>query len=138
MHKPLFYQGVDEFTANVLSNVGEEIQQVVTALKTEVPHLAGIRVPDGIHEWLLYGYRNQIQDCATVKTCCRTNLAYDELCHPVAKVEGRYLPDFAEHRYLTEDIPGLSFCKGLAELLHVPTPVMDTVIYNQLNHECQR
>ena len=39
-----------------------------------------------------------------------------------------YRPDY-KYRYLSEDIPcGLCVCKGVAELLGVPTPEMDLVI----------
>jgi hypothetical protein len=38
------------------------------------------------------------------------------------------VPDF-ENRYFTEDIPlGLCVYKGIADIVGVPTPVMDTVL----------
>ena len=57
-----------------------------------------------------------------------SNKGYDGLTMPTKQVPGGYLPLF-EHRYFTEDLPcGILIQKGLAELVGVPTPVMDKVI----------
>ena len=66
----------------------------------------------------------------------RTNPAYKGLTHPMKPVEEgvqsdvapRLVPDF-KHRYLTEDMPyGLVVFRGVAELVGIPTPTIDTVI----------
>jgi len=57
-----------------------------------------------------------------------TNAAYDGLTHPCKDADGKYMPDL-KYRYVAEDVPtGLCFAKGLAEILEIPTPIMDKVL----------
>ena len=54
--------------------------------------------------------------------------AYKGFKCPYLKVENGYVPDF-NHRYFTEDIPyGLCVYKGIAQIVDVPTPFIDTLI----------
>lgn len=127
--KPLFYQGIDEEQASLLSKVSDEIINTaqVIAEKRKVDMSAVIHIFDWFKEY----YSQEIADKSSLMTAMRTNSAYNGLVHPMKTVtengEG-YVPDFS-YRYLREDIPfGLVVMKGIAELAGVATPTIDEVI----------
>jgi len=125
--KPLFYQGVDDFTETVLLGLTSEVQEVKAKIEGLVP---GINMTDGctLHQWYLDSYSGQMTDSSTLKGCMNTCSAYTGLTHPLKEADGGWMPDLT-YRYIAEDIPtGLCFTKGLAEILGVPTPTMDKVM----------
>jgi len=125
--KPLFYQGVDDFTEKVLLGMTDEVQTVCRKMEKLVP---GLSLTDActLKQWYLDCYGGQMSDTSTLKGCMNTNKAYDGLTHPCNGEEGNYMPDL-KYRYLAEDVPtGLCFAKGMAEILSVPTPTIDKVI----------
>jgi len=126
--KPLFYQGVDEFTEKVLVEMTDEVQAVCRKMESLVP---GLSLSDActLKQWYLDCYDGQMTDTSSLKSCMNTNKAYDGLTHPcVAGADGLFMPDL-KYRYVAEDVPtGLCFAKGLAELIDVPTPRMDKVV----------
>eukprot|EP00437_Effrenium_voratum_P019333 CAMPEP_0181441124 /NCGR_PEP_ID=MMETSP1110-20121109/23342_1 /TAXON_ID=174948 /ORGANISM="Symbiodinium sp., Strain CCMP421" /LENGTH=409 /DNA_ID=CAMNT_0023564991 /DNA_START=55 /DNA_END=1284 /DNA_ORIENTATION=+ len=125
--KPLFYQGVDDFTEGVLLGLSGEVQDVCRKVEALVP---GLSLKDActLHQWYLDSYKGQMADDSTLKLSMNTNSAYVGLTHPMIPADGGLMPDL-KYRYLAEDVPtGLCFTRGLAELLEVPTPTMDKVI----------
>mmetsp|Transcript_63921 Transcript_63921/g.187496 ORF Transcript_63921/g.187496 Transcript_63921/m.187496 type:complete len:893 (-) Transcript_63921:164-2842(-) len=131
--KPLFYQGVDDFTEGVLLALSGEVQAVRRKLEEAVP---GLDLWDAVplRQWYLDSYAGQMADTSSLGSCMRTNAGYRGLTHPMVeclhsgKTPPRYLPDF-QHRYLAEDVPGgMCFYRGLAEILGVPTPTTDKVL----------
>jgi len=125
--KPLFYQGVDDFTEGVLLGLSDEVQAVCRKVESLV---SGFDLKDActLHQWYLDSYKGQMADDSTLKLSMNTNSAYTGLTHPMKEVDGGFMPDL-KYRYLAEDVPtGLCFTRGLAELLEVPTPTMDKVI----------
>merc|ERR1711988_1862474 len=73
-------------------------------------------------------YDGQMSDTTSLKSCMNTNKGYNGLTHPCIDDKEGYMPDL-KYRYLAEDVPtGLCFAKGLAEILEVPTPMMDKVV----------
>jgi len=125
--KPLFYQGVDEFTETILVGMTDEVQTVCRKMESLVP---GLSLKDActLKQWYLDCYDGQMADTSSLKTCMNTNAAYDGLTHPCKEVDGKYMPDL-KYRYVAEDVPtGLCFAKGLAEILEISTPVMDKVM----------
>jgi hypothetical protein len=74
-------------------------------------------------------YADCIGDPTSLKTCFRTNSAYDGLTHPMTKTEdGKFMPDFTS-RYVVEDtLCGLVPVRGLAELCGVATPNIDILV----------
>jgi len=125
--KPLFYQGVDDFTEKVLLGMTDEVQAVCRKMEKLVP---GLSLTDActLKQWYLDCYGGQMSDTSTLKGCMNTNKAYDGLTHPCKGEEGNYMPDL-KYRYLAEDVPtGLCFAKGMAEILSIPTPTIDKVI----------
>merc|ERR1719352_1969359 len=126
--KPLFYQGVDDFTESVLLGMTDEVQTVCRKMEKLVP---GLSLTDActLKQWYLDCYGGQMSDTSTLKTCMNTNKAYDGLAHPCIQGEdNKFMPDL-KYRYVAEDCPtGLCFSKGLAELCEIPTPQIDKVI----------
>lgn len=125
--KPLFYHGVDAFTAEVLNGISADITSICKALKTVHRNYDTSQVKT-IFEWYMASYSASIKDGSNLQKAMNTNSAYEGLCHPMKQVEGGYVPDF-QFRYLSEDVPtGLCFTKGVAVLLGVKTPTIDKVM----------
>jgi hypothetical protein len=125
--KPLFYQGVDDFTEKVLLGMTDEVQTCSRKMEALVP---GLSLADActLKQWYMDCYDGQMSDTSTLKTCMNTNAAYNGLTHPCKEEDGKFMPDL-KYRYVAEDVPtGLCFAKGLAELLDVPTPTIDKVM----------
>lgn len=125
--KPLFYQGVDEFTESVLMGMTEEVQKVCRKMESLVP---GLDLKDActLKQWYLDCYGGQMSDTSSLKACMNTNKAYDGLTHPCKEVDGKFMPDL-KYRYVAEDVPtGICFSKGLAELCAIDTPHIDKVL----------
>lgn len=125
--KPLFYQGVDEFTEGVLLGLTNEVQAIKKKMMSLVP---GLDLKDActLHQWYLDCYDGQMTDSSTLKSSMNTCSAYIGLTHPMIEARGGFVPDL-KYRYLAEDVPtGLCFNKGLAEILGLTTPTMDKVL----------
>ena len=128
----LFYQALDDFTADTMAAVSNEIVQIKLAIQKMYPDI-DLAVVRPIGEFFEEAYAEDISDHSSLKRMFVTNKAYDGLTMPTKKnTSGGYLPLF-DHRYLNEDLPcGILVQKGIAELAGVPTPVMDKVIvWNQ-------
>lgn len=121
---PLFYESMDEESTTYMDKVNKELIQVgqsLTALGMEV------KVPH-IYDFLVWVYpdvpnKNLVEIFAL-------NDAYKGFRCPFKRVEDGegWVPDF-ESRYFTEDIPfGLCIYKGIADIVDVPTPMMDAVL----------
>ncbi len=124
---PLFYQGVDEVTAEVLAEMSEEMQAVGRRLEQILGSEKPIPVPS-LREWLLTSYEGQIGDTSSLRQMLVTNAAYDGLRAPMTATDKGYVPDFGA-RYLAEDVPfGLVVTRGIAEIASVSTPAVDQVI----------
>merc|ERR1712232_405160 len=115
--KPLFYQGVDDFTATVLTGMTEEVQKTCRLIEGMVPDFS-LKDACTLQQWYMDCYDGQMSDTSSLKRCMNTNKAYDGLTHPCIGQEGGvFMPDL-KYRYLVEDVPtGLCFAKGVAELL---------------------
>ncbi len=124
---PLFYQGVDEETADMLQAMSDEVRMVGRKLEKLHGGSRSIPVPS-LHEWLLSSYEGQIGDLSSLHGSLVTNAAYDGLRAPVTEKDGGFVPNFGA-RYLSEDVPfGLVVTRGIAEIAGVPTPTIDRVI----------
>ncbi|CAH1785598.1 unnamed protein product [Owenia fusiformis] len=125
---PLFYQGLDEHSTDILDAMTREvvsIAKMVTAKRQNVDMSTVVH----IHDWYTTVYAADITDPTTLQSTLKTNKAYNGLRHPcVPAGDGKVLPDFS-HRYLGEDIPyGLTVTKGIAEIVGTPVPVTDMVL----------
>jgi len=125
--KPLFYQGVDEFTEQALLGMTTEVQAVCRKMEKLVPGLS-LKDACSLKQWYIDCYDGQMSDTSTLQSCMNTNKAYNGLTHPCKEEGGGFMPDL-KYRYLAEDVPtGLCFAKGLAEIIGIKTPTMDKVL----------
>lgn len=126
---PLFYQGVDTFTAEVLESLSDEVQSLRKAIEQLFPTL-DLSAVRPLAEWLNRCYQKDIHDNSNLQAAMNSNRSYAGLRAPVSVIEKGYAPDF-NSRYLSEDVPyGLLASLGIAHLLPEPvaTPRMVHVI----------
>merc|ERR1719189_1525533 len=124
--KPLFYQGVEEFTEDVLLQLTGEVQ----AVRQKMEELTGMNLKDAcdLKQWYMDSYGGQMTDTSSLRACMNTNPGYRGLTHPMKEEGGKFVPDL-KYRYLMEDVPtGMCFNKGLGEILKVPMPMTDKVL----------
>ena len=125
---PLFYQDIDEETAELLGKISEEVVATSKGIMSQYP---GVDLSHVIpmYDWDIGCYGNDIKDKTNLMTALRTNSGYAGIPHPMIQTEsGEYIPDF-NHRFLTEDVPfGLVVIRGIAEIAGIPTPCMDRVL----------
>jgi len=125
--KPLFYQGVEEFSEGVLLALTGEVQAIKKKMEELVP---GLDLKDAVDlkQWYMDCYAGQMTDTSSLRGCMNTNPGYKGLTHPMKEADGKYMPDL-KYRYLAEDVPtGMCFNKGLAEILGIETPMTDKVL----------
>ncbi|XP_020620833.1 tauropine dehydrogenase-like isoform X2 [Orbicella faveolata] len=124
---PLFYNGLTESAANLLSSVSDEVVMIARV----VGERSGADMSNVVHiyQWYMRCYPQDISDKTNLYTAIQTNAAYQGLKHPVKTTEdGKFVPDFT-YRYMTEDIPyGLAVIRGIAEIVKVKTPNIDKVL----------
>ena len=134
---PLFYQGVDEETIEILERLEQEGAAILQELGRRCPgHVDYYRDKVSLLEWVHRAYARDIGDPSSLLTSLRTNAAYAGLAHPMTgSVQCGYCPNVAS-RYWTEDLPcHLVLAKGVALLLgNVDTPLMDTIIVWMQSH----
>lgn len=123
----LFFQGVDEETAELLGNMSDEVVATSRRIMAEYPEVDLSQVIP-MYEWDIAHYGSQIKDKTNLMTALRTNTLYEGRTHPMIETEsGQYIPDF-NHRFLLEDIPCLAVIRGIAEIAGVETPNIDMVL----------
>jgi hypothetical protein len=126
---PLFYQGVDDRTEEVMLGLQADMDRTKAKLQELLPSM-DLSSVGTVHDWLLDAYDGQIGDLSTLGSTLRTNAAYAGLVVPTRPNPdgpGR-LPLF-DYRYLTEDAEiHFTVIRGIAELLGVPTPTVDRVL----------
>ena len=124
---PLFYQGVDASTADILQQLSDEIQSLRALLEERYPGL-DLSAVQPLHDWLQRAYGEEIDDCSSLQICFVTNRGYAGLQAPMRASDEGLVPDY-HSRYLSEDVPyGLLVARGIAELADLPTPMIDKVI----------
>ena len=124
---PLFYQGIDAETADILQCLSDEVQALRLSIEERYAtiDLHAVRTLD---EWLCMSYAEDIEDTSSLQTYFVTNRSYAGLKVPMRESDGGLNPDFGA-RYLSEDVPyALLATRGIAELADVPTHSMDEVI----------
>jgi len=127
--EPLFYQGADAFTAEIMTAVNDElVMQTKEAILKLKPDLNLDRVVS-IHQWYIDCYASQTDDTSCLQSCLNTNQGYRGLKHPCNKTDdGRFVPNYG-YRYMTEDLPmGLIPLRAISQMAGVETPVTDKVL----------
>lgn len=125
---PLFYQGVDSFTAEKLQAMSDDIQTLAAALAAALPGFDASEVLP-LYDWVCRAYAEDIADDSSLMSAFTSNRAYAGLRVPARPAGAdRYVVDFSA-RYLAEDVPyGLVVVHGIAQLAGVRTPALDRVI----------
>ncbi len=124
---PLFYEGADQATGVMLCKISDEVDDMKRELETRFGlNLTGLY---SVTDWITRTYGDDIADKSCLHRMMNTNKGYQGLTHPMLETgDGKFMPNF-KYRYLSEDVPnGMVVTKGIAELLDVPTPNMDTII----------
>lgn len=123
------YADFDEFAAEQLSMLDNELQQVKHALLQRYPALdLSDILPIG--DRIIKQYGDDVADRSSLRQIFATNLGYAGCATPLAEVKaGQYQPA-VNSRLFWEDIPyGLCILKNMAEMLgNFPTPRIDFMI----------
>jgi hypothetical protein len=124
---PLLYEDMDDFSADQMQKLDDEIQAIKQAILKKYPHVdLSTIIP--LKERVIKQYGESIKDKTNLKTVFRTNIGYATAAVPVKKVEGGVVPNI-EGRLFWEDIPyGLCILKDMASMLGVKTPATDLMI----------
>eukprot|EP00922_Rhytidocystis_sp_ex-Travisia-forbesii_P056844 GHVS01084099.1.p1 GENE.GHVS01084099.1~~GHVS01084099.1.p1 ORF type:complete len:445 (-),score=53.95 GHVS01084099.1:204-1538(-) len=124
---PLFYEDMDDTSIRNITTVSEELNNVAAALNSKASSCQRnieIQIPT-ILEFLQFVYGKKY---SSLEEMFKQNPAYKGYRCPLKQVETGWEPDVLD-RYYTEDIPlGLCLIKGVAEILEVKTPLVDTII----------
>ncbi len=124
---PLFYQGIDPYTAGILQSMSDEVQELRHNLEARFSWL-DLTAVRNLYDWLRFSYTSDIADDTTLQSAFTSNRSYAGLQAPMRSVDGGLVPDF-HARYISEDVPyALIATRGIAELAGVPTPQIDQVI----------
>ena len=102
--KPLFYTGITDEGADLLSKISEEVQETRRLLEKQYPGLS-LEYTRPTEEWFVKAYKNTIVESESFGAMIRSNKPYQGLTHPMKQVDGGFVPDF-KHRYMSE---GISF-----------------------------
>eukprot|EP01083_Nonionella_stella_P013000 36713_1 len=127
--KPLFYQGIDEDAAKLVSDLSDEALNITKCVEEET----GLTlVTQHIYDWFKKCYGAECKDTSSLYKIILTNPGYDGLTHPMKEIDGKYVPNW-NYRYLSEDIPyGLVVIRGLSLILDgkhkCNAPQMDNII----------
>eukprot|EP00922_Rhytidocystis_sp_ex-Travisia-forbesii_P056852 GHVS01084108.1.p1 GENE.GHVS01084108.1~~GHVS01084108.1.p1 ORF type:complete len:289 (-),score=23.91 GHVS01084108.1:59-925(-) len=123
---PLFYEDMDERSIRNISTVSEELCKVAETLNSRAlacNRKIEVNVPT-VLEFLQFVYGKKY---STLEEMFKDNLAYKGYRFCLKQVEGGWEPNVSD-RYFTEDIPlGLCLIKGVAEILEVKTPMVDSI-----------
>ncbi|CAM9894015.1 unnamed protein product [Heterosigma akashiwo] len=128
---PELYLGVEERGASAITGCSDDLLAVRNALLAQRPEL-DLSAVVSLYDAFLAIYGDSVGDPTNIMTCLRTNPGYAGLKIPMkelpAEEGGGFVPNF-NMRYYTEDIPyGLVVLKGVAEIVGVVTPTVDTLI----------
>ena len=118
---PLFYQGMDQFAADTMTGLSDEVLAVAKAISTKYPD---VDLSNVIHifPWFLNVYGEEMKDHSSLLNAITSNDPYIGLKHAMVKTEnGGFKPDFG-YRYFTEDVPyGLAVLAGTSEVVGIST-----------------
>eukprot|EP00178_Gracilaria_changii_P010082 TRINITY_DN293_c0_g1_i2.p1 TRINITY_DN293_c0_g1~~TRINITY_DN293_c0_g1_i2.p1 ORF type:complete len:514 (-),score=97.83 TRINITY_DN293_c0_g1_i2:5303-6844(-) len=130
---PLFYEEMDDFSADLIDRVSQETLAIARAVeaKSKQMHqpmdLSGVL---SIAESTMKVY--EVTDTSSLKRIFQTCKGFEGIATPLKKGAVQdgvqmYEVDW-KCRYFTEDVPALCVLRGLAELLGVKTDTIDMLI----------
>jgi len=124
---PELYYDLDQFSADELQALSDELQSIKKAIEKKFPKIDLSSVKD-LGERIVEQYGSDVKDKSTLKSIFNTNIGYKGCKTPVKQVEGGVIPN-AEHRVFVEDIPyGLCILRDLADKLDLKVPKCDFLI----------
>jgi len=128
--KPLFYQGIDEAAADMMSKLSDEALRITQS----VEKATGLALKtQHIYEWYKTCYGTECEDTSSLYKTIVTNPGYKGLTHPMSNTDdNKFVPNW-KYRYLSEDIPfGLVVIRGLSLIVEkehrCDAPVLDAII----------
>eukprot|EP00357_Protocruzia_adherens_P017510 CAMPEP_0115006692 /NCGR_PEP_ID=MMETSP0216-20121206/20666_1 /TAXON_ID=223996 /ORGANISM="Protocruzia adherens, Strain Boccale" /LENGTH=431 /DNA_ID=CAMNT_0002373353 /DNA_START=13 /DNA_END=1308 /DNA_ORIENTATION=+ len=115
------YEDMDDFSANEMQLLDNELQSIKKALVKRFPALDLDNViPLG--ERVIKQYGSDVSDTSSLKQIFRTNLGYATVPVPVQKVPGGVQPA-VKSRLFWEDVPyGLCILRNMADMLDLQVP----------------
>jgi len=135
--QPLFYESVSSSATELLQSMSDELLIIKTALENQIPNLH-LPFVFPLQQGIIYSYGPAVQDPSTLQSTIATNQAYAGIRTPMIPQKNGWVPDW-NSRFFLEDIPyGLVVLRGIADMLSVATPTLDTVLYwsqAQMNRE---
>jgi len=124
---PLLYEEMDDFSAQQLQDLSDELQSIKNAIVSKFPKVDLTGVKD-LGQRIIEHYQKEVTDTTNLKTIFATNRGYASVKTPVSEKDGGVIPNVG-CRFFTEDIPfGLIILRDMGRLAGVATPVMDKFI----------
>mmetsp|Transcript_8691 Transcript_8691/g.7644 ORF Transcript_8691/g.7644 Transcript_8691/m.7644 type:complete len:324 (-) Transcript_8691:160-1131(-) len=124
---PLLYEDMDDFSADEMQKLDDEIQAIKKAILAKYPHI-DLSAVMPIKQRIIKQYGEQVKDRSTLTQVFRTNQGYRTAAFPLVPVDGGVHLNI-KTRFFDEDIPyGLCILKDIAGLVNVQTPAIDKMI----------
>ncbi|MBC7542237.1 MAG: NAD/NADP octopine/nopaline dehydrogenase family protein [Candidatus Sericytochromatia bacterium] len=124
---PLFYEGLSEAGAGILSDLSDELQAIRAAVEAAQPGLS-LEAVLPLQMSVLGTYGDLIPDQTSLRTIIASNPAYAGIRTPMRAVAGGLVPEL-NSRFFHEDVPfGLVVLRSLAQLGGVATPKLDMIL----------
>ncbi|KRX04703.1 6-phosphogluconate dehydrogenase, C-terminal-like [Pseudocohnilembus persalinus] len=125
---PLFYEDMDDFSANMLELLDADIQNIKAAILKKFPNFDLDNVLP-LKDRIIKQYGVQVGDKTNMRTTFSTNKGYATVAIPMKQVEGGVIPN-TDARIFWEDVPyGLCILHDMGEKVGIQTPAVDKMIY---------
>ncbi|KAI0563523.1 6-phosphogluconate dehydrogenase [Gracilaria domingensis] len=132
-HNPLFYEEMDDLSADVMERLSDEMLTIARAIQKKSEDMGQTMDLSCVLSIAESTTRaNQVADSSSLKRIFQTCAGFAGIKTPLKKAGIKdgvqmYEVDW-ECRYFTEDIPALCVVRGLGQLLAVDTPTIDMLI----------
>lgn len=124
---PLLYEGMDDFSADQMQYLSDELQSIKKAIEKKYPKIDLSSVKD-LGQRIIEQYGVEVKDTSSLCKIFSSNKGYNGCKTPVVQVEGGVIPNL-QSRFFIEDIPfGLCILRNLADLVGVEVPYMNKFI----------
>lgn len=131
---PVFiYKEMSEESAKAVCKMDDELVGIVKALRLKFPSDPFLQHDFSMRSCVLENYEDQVLDKSTTASCISTNLAFGKHKIPYTDMgNGKVVPTLA-HKFFETDLPfGLVTFKDIADMVGVPTPMIEELIlWNQ-------
>ena len=123
----MLYEGMDDFSADRLQLLNDELQAIKKAFEKKYPKLDLSEVKE-LGERIIEQYGSDVSDTSSLKMIFQSNKGYQTVKTPVKVVEGGVIP-VVDSRFFVEDLPfGLCILRDLADMLNVKVPIVSESI----------